>query len=101
FAEAVRYALDYDALLELAGEGAQQATGVIPPSYAGALDEGIEQDLDRAATALEASGYDGETVTLQYPNDYPVGGVAFTPLAERIQEQLSAVDITVDLAPAP
>lgn len=101
FAEAVRYALDYDALLELAGEGAQQATGVIPPSYAGALDEGVEQDLDRAATALEASGYDGETVTLQYPNDYPVGGVAFTPLAERIQEQLSAADITVDLAPAP
>ena len=30
-AEAIRYALDYDALLELAGAGAVQATGVIPP----------------------------------------------------------------------
>ncbi len=101
FAEAVRYALDYDALLELAGAGAQQATGVIPPNYLGALTDGVEQDLERSEAALAASGYDGETVTLQYPNDFPVGGVAFTPLAERIQDQLAAAGITVELAPAP
>lgn len=101
FAEAVRYALDYDALLELAGAGAEQATGVIPPSFLGALTEGVEQDLDRSESALEASDYDGESITLQYPNDFPVGGVAFTPLAERIQDQLEAAGISVDLAPAP
>ena len=101
FAEAVRYALDYEALLELAGVGAEQATGVIPPSYLGAVSEGVEQDLDRSEAALAESDYDGETVTLQYPNDFPVGGVAFTPLAERIQDQLEAAGITVDLAPAP
>ena len=101
FAAAVRYALDYDALLELAGTGATQATGVIPTSFLGALDDGVAQDLDAAATALAASGYAGETIRLQYPNDYPVGGVEFTPLAERVQSQLAAAGITVELAPAP
>lgn len=101
FAEAVRYALDYDSLLELAGEGAAQATGVIPPMFLGALQDGIERDLTRAATALEASGYDGETLTLRFPNDQPIGGVDFTTLGERIQSQLSEAGITVDLAPGP
>ncbi len=101
FANAVRYALDYPALLELAGAGSAQATGVIPPSFLGALKEGVTQDLDKSKTALDASGYKGETVTLEFPNDYPVGGVAFTPLAERVQAQLKTAGIAVELAPAP
>ncbi|MBH0054042.1 ABC transporter substrate-binding protein [Salinibacterium sp. SWN139] len=101
FANAVRYALDYPALLELAGAGSEQATGVIPPSFLGALENGVEQDLDVAAASLEASGYDGESITLEYPNDYPVGGVNFTPLAERVQSQLADAGITIELAPAP
>ncbi|MGM1018465.1 MAG: ABC transporter substrate-binding protein [Actinomycetota bacterium] len=100
-AEAIRYALDYDLLLELAGTGAVQATGVIPPGFEGALSEGITQDLDAAEAALEESGYDGETLTLQFPNDYPVGGVDFTSVAERVQAQLGEVGIEVELAPAP
>jgi peptide/nickel transport system substrate-binding protein len=101
FAEAVRYALDYDALLELAGSGASQATGVIPTSFLGALDTGVTQDLAASAAALTASGYTGETIRLQYPNDYPVGGVEFTPLAERVQAQLQDAGINIELAPAP
>lgn len=100
-AEAIRYALDYDALLELAGAGAVQATGVIPPGFEGALDSGVEQDLDKAKAALAEAGYTGQTLKLQFPNDYPVGGVEFTPLAERVQAQLEDAGITVDLAPAP
>ncbi len=100
-AEAIRYALDYDALLELAGAGAVQATGVIPPGFEGALGSGVEQDLDKAKAALEEAGYTGQTLKLQFPNDYPVGGVEFTPLAERIQAQLEDAGIAVDLAPAP
>lgn len=101
FAAAVRYALDYDALLELAGSGASKATGVIPTSFPGALDDGVAQDLDASAAALAASGYDGQPIRLQYPNDYPVGGVEFTPLAERVQSQLQDAGINVELAPAP
>lgn len=100
-AEAIRYALDYDALLELAGAGAVQATGVIPPGFEGALDTGVEQDLDKAEAALAEAGYTGQTLKLQFPNDYPVGGVEFTPLAERVQAQLKDAGIAVELAPAP
>lgn len=100
-AEAIRYALDYDALLELAGAGAVQATGVIPPGFEGALEGGVEQDLDKAEAALAEAGYTGQTLKLQFPNDYPVGGVEFTPLAERIQAQLADAGITVELAPQP
>lgn len=100
-AEAIRYALDYDSLLELSGAGSVQATGVIPPAFEGALNAGVEQDLDRVEKALAEAGYDGQTLKLQFPNDYPVGGVEFTPLAERIQAQLGDAGINVDLAPAP
>lgn len=100
-AEAIRYALDYDALLELAGTGAVQATGVIPPGFEGALDAGVEQDLDRTKAALAEAGYTGQTLKLQFPNDYPAGGVEFTPLAERVQAQLEDAGINVELAPAP
>lgn len=100
-AEAIRYALDYDSLLELAGTGSVQATGVIPPGFEGALPEGVVRDLDRARAALEEAGYDGRTLRLQFPNDYPVGGVEFTPIAERIQAQLKEIDLEVELAPAP
>ncbi len=100
-AEAIRYALDYDALLELAGTGSVQATGVIPPGFEGALDAGVEQDLDRTEAALAEAGYTGQTLKLQFPNDYPVGGVEFTSLAERVQAQLEDAGIAVELAPAP
>lgn len=101
FAEAVRYALDYDKLMELAGSGSVQATGVIPPMFPGANDAGVKQDLDRVKAALTDSGYKGEEIKLQFPNDNPVGGVEFTPVAERVQEQLKAAGIKASLAPAP
>ncbi|WP_404436643.1 ABC transporter substrate-binding protein [Microbacterium aerolatum] len=100
-AEAIRYALDYDSLLELAGAGSVQATGVIPPAFEGALESGVEQNLDRTEAALAEAGYEGQTLKLQFPNDYPVGGVEFTPLAERVQAQLQDAGIAVELAPAP
>lgn len=101
FASAVRNALDYDGLLELAGTGAVAATGVIPPGFPGAVESAPEQDTTAAKEALTASGYAGETVTLSFPNDYPVGGVDFTSVAERVQAQLAEVGVTVELAPAP
>lgn len=100
-AEAVRYGVDCSALLELAGKGSVQATGVIPIGFEGALDKGVTRDVEHAKAALSEAGYSGQSLRLQFPNDYPVGGVEFTPLAERIQSQLQEIGMTVELAPAP
>ncbi|MGG1909418.1 ABC transporter substrate-binding protein [Microbacterium sp. NRRL B-14842] len=100
-AEAIRYALDYDALLELAGAGAVQATGVIPPGFEGALDSGVEQGPRQGEGRAGGGRLHRSDPQAPVPERLPVGGVEFTPLAERIQAQLEDAGIAVDLAPAP
>ncbi|GGO63944.1 ABC transporter substrate-binding protein [Nonomuraea cavernae] len=103
FVEAVRKGVDYAGLLELAGEGATQAPGVIPSQLLGALpaDEAPKRDVEGAKAALAASGLSNPTVKLEFPSELTVNGLSFQPLAERVQANLKEVGITVDLAPAP
>ncbi len=102
FREALRYGLDREALLELAGEGASIAYGVIPNEFLGALDaeDDIARDVDRAKAAVERLG-GNVSVTLEYPSDISVSGISFGPVAERVAAQLAEVGITVNLAPGP
>ena len=70
FVEAVRYGLDYAGILELAGEGAVQAPGVIPTHFLGTLapDLAVERDVARAQEALaRCTVCEGATVQLEYP----------------------------------
>ena len=103
FQEAVRYGLDYDGLLQLAGTGSVQAAGVIPSMFLGSLPagQGVKRDLNRAKAALAASGQSHPTVQLAYPSDLQVNGLSFGDLAARIKQNLADVGITVNLAPAP
>jgi peptide/nickel transport system substrate-binding protein len=103
FVSAVKKAIDYADLVEFAGTGTSQAYGVIPSMFLGALGEedALTSDLDGAKADLEKSGYDGEPVTLNFPSDVTLNGVEFTVLAQRIQSQLEAAGITIELAPAP
>lgn len=103
FAQAVKYAIDYDDLVEFSGDGAQQATGVIPTVLLGAVPESDRpvHDVELAKEALRASEYDGAEIKLQYPSDISVNGVDLSQLAQRIQSQFEAVGINLVLAPAP
>ncbi|MFI6706693.1 ABC transporter substrate-binding protein [Nonomuraea sp. NPDC050478] len=103
FVEAVRKGVDYSGLLELAGEGAARAPGVIPSQILGALTEGeaVQRDVEGAKAALAESGLSNPTVKLEYPTELTVNGLSFQPLAERVQANLKEVGITVDLQPAP
>ncbi|MCS5732222.1 ABC transporter substrate-binding protein [Herbiconiux daphne] len=102
FREAVTYGLDYDSLLELAGDGAIRAAGVVPDSFLGALKESdaIVRDVDRAKAAVAALG-GTPTVSLEYPSDISSNGLDFGPIAERVQANLAEVGITVNLSPSP
>ncbi|GGM13987.1 peptide ABC transporter substrate-binding protein [Nakamurella endophytica] len=100
FQEAVRYGIDYDGLVKLAGTGAVQAAGIIPSTFVGSLAEGsgVKRDVDRAKAALARSGLGNPTVTLSYPSDIQVNGLNFGDLASRVQQNLKDVGITVMLA---
>jgi len=102
FQEAVRYGVDYDSLVSLAGAGAVQANGIIPTMFLGSLaaGTGVKRDLTRAKAALAKSGITDPTVTLAYPSDIQVNGLSFGDLAARVQANLKDVGITVKLAPA-
>jgi peptide/nickel transport system substrate-binding protein len=103
FREAMRKAIDYPRFVELGGRGATQAAGIIPSMFIGALDEGDapEQDADAAKAAVEEGGLAGKAVKLEYPSDLTLNGLSFAPLAQRIQADLEAVGLKIELAPAP
>jgi peptide/nickel transport system substrate-binding protein len=99
FQEAVRDGIDYAGLVQLAGKGAEQAAGVIPSNFLGALpaSQAPVYDLAKAKAALAASGLGHPTVTMVYPSDLSVNGISFGDLAARVQQQLAQVGITVKL----
>lgn len=103
FLEAVKLGLDYDKIVALAGEGSVRPGGPIPSLFVGAIDakQGNQRDVDAAKAALTKSGYAGEKVTLNFPNDITVQGLSLQNVAEAVQAQLSEVGIEVTLAPAP
>ena len=101
FVKAVKSAINYESLLEIAGAGSVRGFGFVPPMLLGSMDTGLTFDAAEAKKALDASGYAGETVTLNFPNDINLNGVQFTTVAERVQSELAAAGITVELAPAP
>ena len=103
FREAVRYAIDYESMAELFGEGVRQACGMIPSMVLGALDddECISRDLDRAAEALERSGIDDPTITMEYISGHVTDGVPHQTVSERIQEHLAEAGIDVELRASP
>ncbi len=103
FQEAVRYGIDYQGLLQLAGTGSLQAAGVVPSMFLGSLSQsqGVQRDGARAKAALAKSGLGHPTVTMSYPSDLQVNGLSFGDLAARVKQNLAEVGITVTLKPAP
>ncbi|MEV7012606.1 ABC transporter substrate-binding protein [Streptosporangium sp. NPDC051022] len=103
FQEAVRYGVDYTALLDLVGEGAVQPGGVVPSMFSGALPaaDGAKRDLARAKAALARSGVANPSVRLNYASDLTYKGVQMGDVAARIQQNLKEVGIDVRLDGKP
>ncbi len=99
FQQAVRYGINYQSLVQLAGKGAVQAAGIIPTMFLGSLpaSSGVTYDLAKAKAALAASHLGHPKVTLVYPSDLAVNGISFGDLAARVQQDLQQVGITVQL----
>jgi peptide/nickel transport system substrate-binding protein len=97
--EAVRYALDYHGLLALAGPGSVRLAGYIPTTLPGALDpsEAIKSDPAKAKALLNEASVHSERGTLTFAVDEVEDGVKFDLLAQKIQSDLGAVGLTIDL----
>jgi peptide/nickel transport system substrate-binding protein len=103
FQTAVRYGLDYEGIVKLAGSGAVQSPGVIPTSFLGALpaSAAVKRDVAKAKAELQASGLSNPSLDLEYPSDITLNGLSFQTLAEKIKSNLADVGITVNLKGAP
>jgi peptide/nickel transport system substrate-binding protein len=103
--EAVRYALDYDGIMKIAGPGAVRLAGAIPALLPGALDptSAPKQDKDKAKQLLAESGVSPLSAKLSIGSDFVFGGLQFSILGQKIQSDLQAVgiDTTIDGRPLP
>jgi len=103
FQQGVRYALDYKAIAGVAGPGAIQAPGIIPSMFLGALPQSaaVKQDLTKAKAFFAASGVTNQKITVEYPSNLTINGVLFDSLAQKVQANLQAAGLNVDLAGSP
>ena len=99
--QAVSYAIDYDGILENVYNGdARRLYGAIPNGSAVSLGDevGYTQDVERARTLLESSGYDGAPVTLSID----AAKAEHELIALTIQAALSQIgmQVEIDILPA-
>jgi len=102
--QAIRYALDYAGIAQLAGQGSVQPAGIVPVQFLGALplNAAPKQNVIKAKALLAKAGFaNGFTANLEYPSDITVNGQDFGLFAQKIQSDLSAVGINAKLAPKP
>ncbi|HEV2356520.1 MAG TPA: ABC transporter substrate-binding protein, partial [bacterium] len=101
--QAIRYALDYEGILKIAGPGATRMSGVIPNDLAGALDprEAVRTDRERAKALIRESGVAAPRGRMNYASDQTSFGIQYALMAQKLQADLAAVGITVDLNGLP
>ena len=97
--EAIKYAIDYEGLCALAGNGAFTPEGIIPDGFLGYMGEStITRDVDKAKELLAEAGYpDGFTFSCGVIPDMAPDGVSFMSCAEKIQSDLKEVGINMEI----
>ena len=100
--QAVRYALDYQGIMAIAGPGAVRLAGVIPTLMPGALDakDAVKTDRAKARALIQESGLGQVRGKLSY-SDQVSWGIPIGILAQKIQADLAVVGITLDLDGLP
>ncbi len=101
--QAVRYALDYDGIMRIAGPGAVRLAGVIPTLLPGSLPSSAatKTDRDRAKSLLKESGLASVSGTFSYSSDAIQFGIPTALLAQKIQSDLATVGIQLKLDGLP
>ena len=99
---AIRYALDYNGYVRVAGTGAARAAGVVPSMFLGALKKSaVATNVAKAKAEVAASGIKNPKVKLEFPSDITSNGLSFGVMAQKVKSDLAAVGIDVELAGSP
>ncbi len=101
--QAVRYALDYEGIMAIAGPGAVRLPGVIPTLFPGSLNpsEAIKTDRAKAKTLLSEAGLGEVRGKISYGSDQISWGIPMALLAQKIQGDLAQVGIALQLDGLP
>jgi peptide/nickel transport system substrate-binding protein len=97
---AIRYAIDYDGLVELVGGGAIKLPSIIQLGFLGALgpDAQFKTDLDKAKELMAKAGFaSGFEVDHETAATAKSGGVAHLLLAQKLQTDLAKIGITTNI----
>jgi peptide/nickel transport system substrate-binding protein len=99
---AIRFALDYNGYVRVAGSGAARAAGVVPTMFLGALkSSAVKTSLAKAKAEVAASGIKNPKVKLEFPSDITSNGLSFGVMAQKVKSDLEAAGISVELAGSP
>ena len=101
--QAVRYGLDYDGIMKIAGPGAARLAGVIPTLMPGSLPSSAaaKQDLARARALVKESGLATVAGKFQYSSDAIQFGIPTSLIVQKIQADLQRVGINLTLDGLP
>jgi peptide/nickel transport system substrate-binding protein len=102
--EAIKHAIDYDGMAKIYRGGGRFIASCIPSGLPNALPiaERLKQDLPRAKAALAAAGYQhGFDFELTYASEQVYQNIPADLIAAKLQEDLAAIGITVNLRPVP
>jgi peptide/nickel transport system substrate-binding protein len=101
--QAIRYGLNYQNLVALAGGGAVQACGVVPKQFLGALPASacVKTNIAKAKQQLAMTGVSNPSLTLEFPTDFTLEGVSFQTIATEVQSDLKKIGLNATLQGAP
>ena len=98
--QAIKYAIDYKAIVNQLFEGRALGTqGIFPKGmYAYESTQGYSQDVAKAKSLLAQGGYpNGFTFTLSISNSTVPGGVSAADLASTVKSDLAKVGVVVNI----
>ena len=101
--QALRLAIDYDALMALGGPGTARLPGMVPVGFLGSLpaDQAIKRDVAKAKQLVAESGLKEVSFELATVSGFSFSGISLETVAQKLQSSFAEVGLksTIRLRP--